>query len=515
MDDWASGYVADVEYGSAYYGGQLPELANLIALICGYAPRDLQNGYTCCELGCGTGSTIATLAAADGRGRFFGVDFNPAHIASGLEVLQEAKIDTVSLSDASFAELLDNLDELPDFDIITLHGVYSWVAADVRQQIVRFLDAKLKPGGIVYISYNSLPGWLNCLPLQRLMQEYGRRLPGTSIDQAHGGFALLERLAETQAIAVVPENPFLDHIRKAADVRYGSYLAHEYMNAVWQPMYFREVAQDLSAARLKFIGSANIFDNYPGMCLSEEQRAIVDSMPDPILRETVRDYCQAKLLRRDIFVRGPRRLEPDRTAAILGEQWFTLIGDPDKIVFKVRPPRGEAELPADRYGPVIEALKDGPKPIGHLAQLPAQTGGKPMMPVELAGILTASGWAMPIGPTLGAPDPQRAGRFNAALARRMRTSMTFERLAFAAPVFRMGLPIDGFEALMLADWLDGMQDAETLAQAIWQRVQARGEDIVHEGEAITDPEQRTQHLMRRANGFLNVTIPRLVQGGAL
>ncbi|MCA8931644.1 MAG: methyltransferase regulatory domain-containing protein [Rhodospirillaceae bacterium] len=515
MDDWAAGYVSDVEYGSGFYVAQAPEMANLVSLIRGYRPRDLQRGYTFCELGCGSGSTLSVLAAGDARGRFLGVDFNPAHIAAGLELGTAAGLDNLMFSDASFGELLEAPDQIPDFDVISLHGVYSWVAPEVKRQVVEFLDKKLKPGGIVYISYNSLPGWLNCMPLQRLLREFGRRLPGTSIEQARGGLALLERLSDVKSAAVQDDNPFLNNIRKASQIHRGSYIAHEYMNSHWQPLYFREVAEDLSAARLKYVGSLNIFDNYPDMCFSEEQRQAIDSMPDPIMRETVADYCQVKLLRRDIFVRGPRRAEDSVAARMLSEQWMAMITDPDKVSLTVKPPRGEAQLNPDTYGPLLEALADGPKPIGLLCDISASKGGNRVAPVEVAGVLTACGWAVPIGPNLGTPDPQRAGRYNAAVARHVRDAMTFERLAFAVPSFRGGIPIDGFDALMMAEWLDGAHEPQDIADRVWALVEARDENIVKDGEALTDPEARNNHLLERADRFLNGVLRRLSLGGAL
>ena len=287
------------------------------------------------------------------------------------------------------------------------------------------------------------------------------------------------------------------------------------MNAWWQPLYFRDVAEDLSAARLGFVGSTNLYDNYPDLCFSEEQRQLIDAMPDAMLRETLRDYCQVKLLRRDIFVRGRRRLDPALAERLLREQWLALVADPARITYTVKPPRGEAELNRDTYQPIIEALAEGPKPIGLLVDLPAVRAAGTARPVEVAGVLTAAGWAVPVGPTLGAPDPRRAGRFNVAVARRVAETMTFERMGFAAPVLRCGLPIDGFDAIMMADWVDGVQDPQALADRIWARVSARNEDIVRDGEPITDPEARTAHLRGRVETFLTVLLPRLAQAGAI
>ena len=44
----------------------------------------------------------------------------------------------------------------PDFDYIVLHGVYSWVNAKTRDNIRKFIASRLKKGGIVYLSYDSL-----------------------------------------------------------------------------------------------------------------------------------------------------------------------------------------------------------------------------------------------------------------------------------------------------------------------------------------------------------------------
>jgi len=62
--------------------------------------------------------------------------------------------------------------DLPDFDFITLHGIYSWISPENRRTIVEFMRRKLKPGGIVYISYNCMPGWAGMMPLRRLLVEH-------------------------------------------------------------------------------------------------------------------------------------------------------------------------------------------------------------------------------------------------------------------------------------------------------------------------------------------------------
>jgi len=64
----------------------------------------------------------------------------------------------IHLSDQSFAEFCGRTD-LPDFDYIALHGLWSWINDDNRAVIVDFIRRKVKVGGVVYISHNTLPGW--------------------------------------------------------------------------------------------------------------------------------------------------------------------------------------------------------------------------------------------------------------------------------------------------------------------------------------------------------------------
>jgi SAM-dependent methyltransferase len=48
--------------------------------------------------------------------------------------------------------------DLPQFDSISLHGIWTWVSRDNQKLIVEFARRHLKPGGLLYIDYNCLPG---------------------------------------------------------------------------------------------------------------------------------------------------------------------------------------------------------------------------------------------------------------------------------------------------------------------------------------------------------------------
>jgi SAM-dependent methyltransferase len=82
--------------------------------------------------------------------------------------LAEASGADVQISDDSFEEFAARSD-LPQFDIIALHGVWSWVSAANRAMVKQIIRQRLRPGGIVYVSYNCLPGWAPIVPIRHLM----------------------------------------------------------------------------------------------------------------------------------------------------------------------------------------------------------------------------------------------------------------------------------------------------------------------------------------------------------
>ena len=514
MGDWTSGYVADVEYVSGFHREQSPAFSSFVALLNGYAPLRLPDGYTYCELGCGQAMTVATLAAADPRGRFWGIDFNPAHIVNARDLTADVGIDNLTLKDASFSDMLADLDSYPEFDVVTLHGVYSWVTPEIRREIVQFLQAKVKPGGHVYVSYNSQPGWNGCVPVQRLIHEYGRRLPGASTGQVMGAIGFAEKLAEIGASQLSKDDKFLEQIVKTAKQADVAYLAHEYMNACWTPLFHYEVVQELAEAKLGFVGSANLFDNFPDLCLKAEHKEVINQIEDPVLRETVRDYCQLKLLRRDVFVRGPRRISRAEVDERLAAMRLALVIPLDETTTTIRAPLGEAEMSRETYEPIFAALAEGPKTIGELLALPEVAAKSTAQAVEVAGMLIATRQAYPVDDAEPPAVTPAIQGYNRNLVRRMGYAPTNTRVGLAASLLRTGTLVDGFDCMMLRAYDDGMTEPEPLAEALRLALEARGEKLLHYGKPVEDPEERDRQLMRRSTTFLEKQQPLLRSLGA-
>jgi len=149
MIDWTAGYVADIGYTYGYYAELNPLRARLAFLNAGLVPPDLGCH---CELGFGQGLSVNIHAAASG-GAWYATDFNPAQ-AGFAQALARVSGANARLADEAFADFCQRPD-LPDFDSIGLHGIWSWISDENRRVIADFVGRKLKVGGVLYISYNT------------------------------------------------------------------------------------------------------------------------------------------------------------------------------------------------------------------------------------------------------------------------------------------------------------------------------------------------------------------------
>lgn len=197
-------------------------------------------------------------------------------------------------------------------DCIVMHGVYSWVSPALRQAIVRFIERRLKPGGVVYVSYNTLPGWAPLLPLRELFHLHASRVadPGSgAAGRLQGALDFIGRLAACEG-GYVQSHPAVAERLRHAQVEGPNYALHEYVGPDSHPLYFHQVAAEFEAAGLSFAAPALLAEQVDAACVPEELAALLQSTPDPVLRETLRDYGLNRAFRRDLFVRGGRRWRP-------------------------------------------------------------------------------------------------------------------------------------------------------------------------------------------------------------
>jgi SAM-dependent methyltransferase len=418
QSDWSGGYITDLAYLPGYYRHQSPLHLNLACLLGGTAGIEITPATRLCylELGCGQGFGALMLAACNPAWQVIGIDFNPAHIAGARALRDAAGIANAEFIEADLAALDSPvLRTLPTADVITLHGLWSWVSDPVRSGIVRLLDDRLRAGGIAYVSYNALPAWQGALGMQRLLREAAIRGQGNSGRQVAAGWELLQSLLAAEALHLY-DGPLVQSLAEFGKQAPIPYLAHEYLNANWRPCFHGDVVAALAGAKLEWIASAALPENFTPLMLSEAAREVAATYDDPLMRELVKDMFLSRCLRQDVFVRGAQRLSNHERDAALANVMLALTCDEAKFSWEFEVPVGQANFQREFFGPIVAALAKAPQRVADLLTLP----GLPRRdnPAEVVGMLVGSQQAVPVIGAATEPTPTVRG-LNRAAARRL------------------------------------------------------------------------------------------------
>mgnify|MGYP006278155241 CR=1 FL=1 len=500
MSSWSKGYVGDIEYLPGFYVEQTPGHIQLACLLNGYQPPLESPSFTYCELGCGQGTTAMVIAAANPRARIVAIDFNPAQIARARREAIEAGLTNIEFFELSFEELVTRPD-LIDFDIVTLHGVWSWISQNNREHIVSFLKRGVKPGGAVAVSYNAMPGWTSLLPFQRMLFEHAKLSGGRSDKKVINSLDFIELMQKT-GCNVVGDTKFFDRFRPSNKVRNESdhavYLAHEYLNENWQPLYFMDTAGMLEAAKLNFVASASMLDNFPDLMLTPDQRKVYDSYAQPDFREMLKDYFVNRPFRRDIFIKGAQKISDLRRDQLLNSYSLVLLAPQSAVKYTLGVPAGEANLPPDQYGYIYEQLANGPKSLGSLTE----TRNNPTA-IEIAGILAGSGQAAPIIWS-NVHSQEGSNLFNKKSVEKI-INREASTTALAVAATGSGININAIEAVIFSLLISGVQMHELKERALHALVQGSGPLLI-EGVETTDVSKISSTLEAACDWFLENTL---------
>ncbi|HWW05959.1 class I SAM-dependent methyltransferase [Collimonas sp.] len=504
--DWNDGYVSDIAYPAAFFPEQSPAHLSFACVLNGVEPVALERRFTYLELGSGQGLTANILAASNPQGQFYAVDFNPGQVAAARQLAGAAQLDNLSLLESSFAELAAGEVALPQLDFITMYGVYSWVTAENRRHIVKLIERYLKPGGIVYVNYNAMPGWTSALPLQRLILEYADNHPNARQVQVEQARQFVDSLAQSGA-AYFNGDANLQHRMDSIHKDKTGYLAHEYMNRGWQPLYHADVARELADAKLDYIGSAELSRAFPHLFLTPQQQELLDTIADPALRETIKDYLQNTSFREDIFIRGGRRMSAARQAEWLGQTGLALTTLRSTATLDLALPIGRIKADADLYLPVLDALARQPQSLTALAALPELAGKSLLEVAEIAALLTASGQACVYFLCSGQMSNAPAQRMNLAVAQQSRFDDHYQ--ALASPLLGNGVKSGLVQRLIYRalSAQPGKGDADAIARQVRDIMQVQGHRLIKDGKPLESAEETLAELQFTTAAILQHRLP--------
>ena len=500
---WTSGYVADIGYTFGCYNELNPNRATLAFLNAGYAPASLG---THCELGFGQGLSVNIHAAASSSA-WYGTDFNPSQAAFAQSLATSSGANAY-LTDEAFADFCNRTD-LTEFDSIGLHGIWSWISDENRSIIVDFIRRKLKVGGALYISYNTLPGWATFAPMRHLMTEHASVMgsPGKGVvNRVDGALEFAQKLIDTNPLFARANPGVADRLKKVAEQN-RHYLAHEYFNKDWHPMHFATMSQWLSPAKIDFACSANYLEHIDAINLTTGQQAMIKEITDPTFKESVRDFMVNQQFRKDYWIKGARKLSAIEQAELIKTHRLILTSSKEDVSLKITGVLGEANLSEAIYAPVIELMSD--HNIRSIEEITAQLNSNNIsfpQVVQVAMVLIGSGHMASVQTDEQINKAKHSSsKLNLALVDKARFSTDITYLA--SPVTGGGVAVNRFQQLFLLAMQEGKKKPQEWAQATWTVLASQNQRLLKDGKPIETSDGNLEELTRQAKEFADKRMP--------
>lgn len=501
--DWNSGYVTDINYIYGYY----PELNPLrMKLMFVNSSIRFPEVKTACELGFGQGVSVNMHGAATPV-EWWGTDFNPSQVSFAQELTKKTGSD-INLCDDSFEEFLKR-DDLPGFDFIGLHGIWSWVSDENRTHIVDFINKNLNIGGVVYVSYNTQPGWAVMAPLRDLFFDYSNNVLGNDLTitaKMEKSLELCDKLMENGA-AYFTQNPSIKERLEKVKSMDKNYLVHEYLDASWHPMSFSKIFSCLSQAKLDFVSSVNHCDHVPNLNFTQEQQEFINETQDPVFSETIKDFLLNRQFRKDYWVKGKRTYTYPEQFEILRALRVVLVVVRESVELTAMGGLGELKLDKNIYDCILDILSDNkPKSIGEIEEKVKNKKISINNIVEVLMILSSKNNVTLAQENLEINKAKAyTTKLNNYLCNRAIGCDNINYLA--SPVTGSGIYVPRFQQLFLLQYEDGLEKPKELADYVFELMKFYNQKIIKDGTSLETDDENYEELMSLAEVFLNKELP--------
>ncbi|ETX26749.1 class I SAM-dependent methyltransferase [Roseivivax isoporae] len=408
MADWSRGYPVEESYLDTLQPELSPFRWRAALLTARRRPVAEDRPFRFVELGCGSALSLLGLAACYPHGRFSGYDFLPEHVVRARAMIAETGLGNIIVEEASFADLAAS-DPPARHDYAALHGVWTWVDAETRADIVTLLGRWLSPGALAYLGYNAAAGWAAAAPLRRIFRE----IPA---DARQTGFTAARAAAEDWlALGDAPAARALwARIARQPD----GYLLHEFASVNGSAAWPQEVLEDLARAKMGFACAVELGEQFDAMFLPPERMDFLRRATEAGLGETARDLAHARTFRADLFHRGAPRLTPREMVA--GLRALHVIGwgrDRPVAVPDARPVAEAADVHPDLRAQIAARIGDGPATLGAVID---SLDMEPRQALQTMLVLMVYGDILAVrSPDEAAAAQAGCDRFNAFVARRL------------------------------------------------------------------------------------------------
>ena len=281
------------------------------------------------------------------------------------------------------------------------------------------------------------------------------------------------------------------------------YLAHEYFNKDWEPMYFSDMAEWLKPAMLSYACSANYIDHLDVANITSQQKEHLASITHPIYRETMRDIMTNQQFRKDYWVKGARKFTKNERLDSVKNIRVVLTKKANAISLGATGSRGKVDFSEKLYRRVLTEIEVLKSPTLGELEITLKKDG-----IELAKIFEVTIALSGTGALCSAQEPEvtksaqkATDKLNNYLIEKAVTGSTVNFLA--SPVIGGGIGIDRFHQLFISAIKNGYRSPEQLAEFVWNVMLLQNQKLTIKNKVLETTEDNLKELEKGAGNFLD------------
>ena len=285
-----------VPYTSHPFLQSHPDRLATMATLFGMKPQPIEKCRVL-ELGCSSGGNLIPMADEFPESEFVGIDLSLRQVNDGRAVIEAVGLKNIVLHQMSITDVNE---EMGQFDYIITHGVFSWVPRVVQDKILEICSKNLKPQGVAYVSYNTYPGW-HMRGMIRDMMGYRSRSFDQPADRVRQARALLDFLVQS---VPTEDNAYGIMLKAELNMLRGqedSYLLHEHLEDVNEPVYFHQFMERAEAKQLQYLGECD-FRIMATSNLSRQVESTIQSVATNLIEaEQYMDFVRNRMFRQTLL----------------------------------------------------------------------------------------------------------------------------------------------------------------------------------------------------------------------
>ena len=299
------------------------------------------------EVGSSYGGNLISQALFYPKATFTGIEIAPTQVSVGKTYIDQLGITNLALLEGDVNE---SHHHLGTYDYIIAHGFYSWVDEETKDNFLRLCKEHLAENGILYMSYNTYPGWHKMDSVRALLEFANKDIDtlnhrekvrhGKTVASKLGALMLEYDTVKTKQAS------FLQSLRQTLQ-KQDCYVGHDHLEPVNTPVYFHQCMDHMAEHGFTYLCDCDLNLSFPDVYDETLRTKLQDLAPhDPLAREQYIDFMLNTAFRKSLFTHKgatPKRIT--EISATDADFQYNL----EQFLFTLR-------IPSEHLEPIFEDL---------------------------------------------------------------------------------------------------------------------------------------------------------------